>query len=133
MKLVVDTSVAFNLFKRDSFLMKFICENEFELFAPEQLFEELNEHSAKVCRLSGISQNEFEKVEVLLREMIDTEVVNKESLERCESLIPHKEDAPFLALALKLDIPIWSDDRHFKRQKRVKVFTTEELKPFLGK
>jgi predicted nucleic acid-binding protein len=37
------------------------------------------------------------------------------------------DDAPFLALAMMLDSPIWSNDGHFKRQKAVKVFTTKEI------
>jgi len=36
-------------------------------------------------------------------------------------------DSPFLALALTLDCPIWSNDRHFKRQKEVKIYGTAEL------
>ena len=37
------------------------------------------------------------------------------------------DDAQFVAAALTLDCPIWSDDKHFQRQKAVKVFTTKDL------
>ena len=38
------------------------------------------------------------------------------------------EDVSFIALALSIDNDgIWSEDKHFKKQDRVKVFTTEEL------
>ncbi len=37
------------------------------------------------------------------------------------------DDTPFLALALSLDCPIWSNDDHFKRQRVVKALTTREL------
>jgi len=37
------------------------------------------------------------------------------------------DDSPFLALAMYLDCPIWSNDGHFKRQDVVKAFTTREL------
>ena len=36
-------------------------------------------------------------------------------------------DSPFLALALALDIPIWTNDGHFKRQNLIDVYTTNEL------
>ena len=36
-------------------------------------------------------------------------------------------DSLFLALAMSLNCPIWSNDVHFKRQKIVKTFTTREL------
>ena len=42
-------------------------------------------------------------------------------------LAPHPEDAPYLALALKLEIPVWSNDSGMKRQKSVKVFATHDL------
>lgn len=36
-------------------------------------------------------------------------------------------DSIFVALALAFDCPIWTNDKHFKFQKRVKVYTTKEL------
>lgn len=40
---------------------------------------------------------------------------------------PDPDDKMYFALALKLNIPIWSNDKELKKQKRVKVYTTEEL------
>ena len=36
-------------------------------------------------------------------------------------------DTPFLALGIHLNSPIWSNDKHFKRQKRVPTYTSREL------
>ena len=36
-------------------------------------------------------------------------------------------DSPFLALALALGSPIWTNDVHFKQQNLVDVYTTNEL------
>jgi len=36
-------------------------------------------------------------------------------------------DSPFLALALALGSPIWTNDGHFKQQNLVDVYTTNEL------
>jgi len=36
-------------------------------------------------------------------------------------------DSPFIALALTLKCPVWSNDEHFKQQKEVTVYKTEEL------
>lgn len=38
-----------------------------------------------------------------------------------------EKDTPFLALALKLEYPIWSNDKHFKKQEKIQVYTTEDL------
>ncbi|WP_394296510.1 PIN domain-containing protein [Pyrococcus abyssi] len=43
-----------------------------------------------------------------------------------------EKDTPFLALALKLKCPIWSNDSDFERQNLVKVYKTSYiLKKFL--
>ena len=38
-----------------------------------------------------------------------------------------EKDAPILALALQLCCLIWSNDKHFKKQKTAKVYTTADL------
>ncbi len=38
-----------------------------------------------------------------------------------------KNDVVFIAAALALNCPIWSDDKHFKKQKEIKIFTTKEI------
>jgi predicted nucleic acid-binding protein len=38
-----------------------------------------------------------------------------------------KKDVPFIAAALALNCSIWSDDKHFKKQKEIKIFTTKEV------
>ena len=50
-----------------------------------------------------------------------------------EQISPHAKDAPFFALALKLDSDIWSNEPRLKRQSRVKVYNTGELRKLLEK
>ena len=42
-------------------------------------------------------------------------------------LSPDLKDAPYIALALKLNCPIWSQDKALKKQSVVKIYSTEEL------
>lgn len=44
-----------------------------------------------------------------------------------------KNDTVFIALALALNCPIWSNDTDFKKQRNVKVYTTEDLLKMLEK
>ena len=37
------------------------------------------------------------------------------------------KDTPFLALALHLECPLWSDDAHLKRQSLVPCYLTFEI------
>ncbi|MFA6327948.1 MAG: PIN domain-containing protein [Candidatus Micrarchaeia archaeon] len=47
-------------------------------------------------------------------------------------LTPDRDDWPFLALALSLSCPIWSNDRGMKGQTEVRVCSTGELVECLG-
>lgn len=47
------------------------------------------------------------------------------------SIIISALHSPFMALALYLGYPIWSNDDHFKQQNIVKTYTTEELMKLL--
>ena len=65
------------------------------------------------------------------------ESVSKEEyskfLSTAMELAPHAKDAPYFALALSLNCPIWYDEKLFKKQDVVKVFNTEELLKLLKK
>ena len=41
--------------------------------------------------------------------------------------VPDPADAPYVALALHLKIPIWSNDAPLKTQDRIVVYTTQEV------
>ena len=43
------------------------------------------------------------------------------------TLADHREDSHYLALALHLKAPIWSNDKGFKSQDKVLVYSTLEL------
>ena len=48
-------------------------------------------------------------------------------LENAKAIAPHSGDAPYFALAMARNCPIWSNEKSFKRQKRIKVHSTSEL------
>ncbi|RLG24822.1 hypothetical protein DRN85_07025 [Methanosarcinales archaeon] len=45
---------------------------------------------------------------------------------------PDPDDIDLLALALKLNCPIWSQEKTFKSQSRIKVFSTSDLLSILS-
>ncbi len=133
MKLVVDTTIVFSLFKANSFTNKLLKKYKIELFDPSELIEELSKYSELICSKSDISKEKFLEDISLLSESEIIKLKNALSSfeEQADKLISHKTDVPFLALALELNIPVWSNDPHFKEQSEVPVFTTEELSKFL--
>jgi len=48
------------------------------------------------------------------------------------TLAPHPKDLEYFALALRFDFPIWSNEKAFNKQSKVKVFSTSDLISFLS-
>lgn len=134
MKFVVDTNVLFTFFWKESFTKGILIDQDLEFFSPEFALREVNEHRDEILKKTGISPEEFKRLRTDLAicvEFIPLEEYS-EFLQRASS-IPDPNDVDFIALALKLDLPIWSNDPHLKEQSEVKVFSTKELIDFLSK
>ena len=54
-----------------------------------------------------------------------------DKIPEAKELAPHLKDVEYFALALKLDCPIWAQEKAFKKQSKVKVFYTSDLVSFL--
>lgn len=135
MRLVVDASVLFSFFKPDSATRRLILTQELTLFTPKFVLEELDKHSEKIISSTGIDSTLY----VFFRGIISglVTVVPKGEFERmfekARGMISDPEDIAYIALALKLGCPVWSEDPHFTKQSEVKVFNTADLaKMFLG-
>jgi len=135
MKLVIDANIAFSLLKKGSFTRKLAQEHSLELYSHRFILEELEEHSEELCELLKVSENKFERIKEILSKLVNLKVkVSPQQLNRAASLISDPDDEQYLALALRLNCPIWSNDSHFQEElikNAVKVFTTEELKELL--
>src|SRR3990167_3873185 len=128
MEFVVDTNVLMTFFWKNSLTKRILFDERFEFFSPEYSLEEINLHKSEILKKAKISLSEFKR---LRRELaIYTEFIPleeyKEFLEEAARL-PDTKDIDFFALALKLKIPIWSNDKHLKMQSLAPVFTTKEI------
>jgi len=133
MKFVVDTNVLLTFFWKDSFTKGILLDQDFEFFAPEYALEEINENLSEILQKTSISLEQFKELRrdlAICVEFIPLERYS-EFLQKVSD-IPDKKDIDFIALALKLKLPVWSNDKHLKQQSLVKVFTTEELIKLLG-
>jgi len=127
MRFVLDTSVAFQFFSRDPFVRT--TATKLELSSVPELLDELNRD--RICRFTGADSDQFSEIVEFIRAMIELREPSLKFRSRAESLISHKNDIPFLALALELKIPILSNDKHFKEQSVVPVYSVPELKELL--
>ncbi|MBS3093378.1 hypothetical protein J4456_02225 [Candidatus Pacearchaeota archaeon] len=132
-KLVVDANILFSFFKKDStrrLLLEKLLKKRAGINVPYITFSELLNNKDKIVRYSEISPSEFDILISSLRKRLiifpdkNFEEYIKESL----SLAPHKKDIEYFAISLSLNnCPIWSDEKAFKNQSKIKIFSTEEL------
>lgn len=131
MKFVIDTNIIFSALLRNSVTRKIIVSDVFELYVPEYLYEEIARHDDLILEKSKISTTDYMALLLLFQK--HTKIVKHEVYERKMPLAEQamKEiditDSPFLALALALDSPIWTNDAHLKQQNVVDVYTTRKL------
>jgi len=130
MKFVVDTNVLFTFFWEDSFTKGLLVDQDIEYFAPEFALEEINKHSIEIMEKTGVSIDKFKELRADLGIFIEFIPLQEymKFLKEALKLIPSSpDDIDFLALALKLQLPIWSNDAHLKQQSKVKVHSTSEF------
>ena len=131
MKFVIDTNILFSAIIRKSITRKVILSDVFELYVPEYLFEEINKHKDLILRKAKISNRDFIALLTLFQK--HTKILKKE-VYRDKTPVAEEvmkgidiTDSPFLASALALNCPIWSNDGHFKQQNLVKAYTTKGI------
>lgn len=130
MKLISDASVLISALLGSEITKELLLSKSLELYAPEYLLEEIDEHKEEISILSNLSLEERNKLFEELKSKIT--FVSKEQfaifLTKANELISDKDDTEYLALSLAIkNMPIWSNDLHFKEQLIVEIFTTSEL------
>ena len=132
MKVIIDTNILISALIKNSVSRQLIKEFSANFYYPEISLNELKKHKELGLKKSGISEFEYRGVLFdLFKYMI---IITKERLftkiQEADYIIGniYKNDVVFIAAALSLpNSIIWSNDKHFKKQKKVKVFTTNEM------
>jgi predicted nucleic acid-binding protein len=132
MELVVDANVPVAAFLRAGTTRELLLDGRLALHAPEwSLIEAERVLTAPRLRrrLGGVSQAE---VRLLLawigaRIRLLPVAAYHARLGDAERVAPDLTDAPYLAVALHLGVPLWSNDSALKTQTAVLVYTTQEL------
>lgn len=131
MLVVIDANELFALLIRGSKGSEYLLlSNRVELIAPEFLLAEFERHKEEILSKTHKSETEFAMLLSVFRRRIKfiPKQEFEDSMKKALKLLPQNpKDAPYIALALKYNACIWSEDRPLKQQSRVKVLNTGEL------
>jgi len=131
MKLVVDTNRIIAALVRDGVSRKIITHFDGELITIGFSMEELGNHKKEILKKAKISETDLEMIlNKLFSKMtvLDDKIIVRYMEEANEIMRDiDSDDVPFIAAALATKAPVWSDDKHFKKQNKIKVLTTKDL------
>ncbi len=130
--LVVDTNRIIAALVKDGFSRMLLVSSPVTFFTIGFSKQEIMNHKEELMKRTDLDESAFDA-------LLGT-LYNKINLVADETIQPHLEEAKqimqaidpddvqFIAAALAIPCDgIWSDDKHFQKQHRVKVWTTEAL------
>jgi len=133
--LVVDANILIAAMVRDSAARRLLLTLPFKFYCPDFVFEEISKHIELISSKNSLSIKDNEKFLRVLSKYVRTveyEVYSKK-LSEAEKIIGSidRKDVPYIALAISLNADgIWTEDKHFSRQDKIKVWKTEEILKF---
>lgn len=131
---VIDANPIISALIKPGVSREIIINREFKFVTPSYTLTEIYKHKNEICKKAKISQKEFD--DLLYRLFGYIRIINSnhysEKLKEAKILIEDIDDVTYIACALYLNCPIWSDDKHFKKQNKIKILTTKEILKYLN-
>src|SRR3989338_2252719 len=129
MKATVDANILFSSLIKRGINRRIWFESELILYSPKFIYDELYKYENFLFKKFSGTKEEFEELSKKLLSKI--RIIAHEELvpymPASKSLIKDEKDLIYLACALKEDTIIWSNDKEFRKQNRIKIRTTEEM------
>ncbi len=130
MNLILDNNILFSLMNLRS-MNSFIFNNLYgaEIFAPYFIVEEFNKYEKDCLKKSKLNKKDFNqrKKEIFSKINFIQFSEFKRYVKFAQEFCPDENDIFYFAICLKLNLPLWSNDRKLKEQDKVIVLDTRDL------
>lgn len=133
MELIVDANILFAALIKIGITSDLIVYDGLNLVSSEFIFSEFKKYEELIKNKTERNKDEFDRfIEIIEKriKLVPNEDI-KDFIDDAIQISPDPKDIHYFALALKLKIPIWSNDKGLKKQDQVKIYTTEDLLKFL--
>jgi predicted nucleic acid-binding protein len=136
MRLVIDSNRLVAGVLKDSSSRESILSGRFEFYSPDHLVIEVKKYEDYLIQKGRLEHGQFD---TLLNALLDNIILVpyeelKDEFEEAIGIMKNIDvkDAPFLAVGMALGLDgIWSEDRHFQGQDRLKVYDTGAMMSML--
>ena len=120
LKLVVDTNIVMAaLIAPNGSTRELLFSDGLDLYAPNQLLDELKRYENDILQKSKLTHEEYLVLLELLQQIIHFTDQNQFEpfVELVSKNCPDPNDVEFLALAISLNCPLWTNDKKLSQQK----------------
>lgn len=129
MNFIADSNVLFTFFWKKSISKKLFINQDLKLFTPKFALEEIKKYSEMIIKKTKISKEEFslilKELKVLIK-FVPLEIYQS-NLKIAKKICIDPNDVDFVALSIKINCPLWSNDSVLKEIKNIQVFNTKEI------
>src|SRR3989344_6959087 len=131
MRLIVNTNRIIASLIKDSSSRRIINHLDAELVSINFSNKEIEKYRQTIIEKAKINEEEFETIIKKIKERLvnleDELILSK--FEDAKNIMDKidPDDTPFIAAALATNSAIWSDDEHFHKQDKIKVWKTKDL------
>ncbi len=135
MLVVLDANVLCSALIAKGRIAEMLFSDKLEIIAPELLFVEFERHRQEILSKSKLSESEFSVLLALFKKRVKIVPIDEfeDRFFEASSLLNVKEhfkDTAYVALALKFNCPLWSDEKLLKKI-NVRVLNTSEVNAFV--
>lgn len=135
MNIVIDTNIFISALIKRGICREILTNLKVNFLLPEFELEEIKTHKEEIIKKADLTEKEFDVLFLRLLKYVKIipVYISKKYKEEAIKIIGKVDldDVQFIATALVFNCPIWSDDKHFKKQKIVKILTTKEILKFM--
>jgi len=133
--LITDANILIAALIKDGTVRNILKNINLNFIFPEYGISEIYKYKSEIMKKAGISEKEFNISLLRLLKYVkliplDIIVPFREEADEIIGKIDIK-DTVFIATALAFNCPIWSDDKHFKMQDKIRIFNTREIIEYL--
>jgi len=125
MRLVVNSNRIIASLIKNSYSRRIILHGKLDLLTINISEKEIQKYREYILKKSKITETQFNFILEKIKEkmtLLDDKIIESK-MKEAKNIISHIDDndAPFIAAALATESDIWSDDKHFEKQKKQKI------------
>ncbi len=129
--IVIDTNILISALIKEGLTKEILTNLKTNFLCPENALKSIYFYKEEIIKKAKINENQFDILLLRLLKYVRLIPINFliKFREEAHEIIGkiHKEDAIFIATALAFNCSIWSNDRHFQKKYKIKVYTTRDM------